>query len=180
MLIFSTSTLPDSTQDILDGIVPSIPQFVTALISLAILLVVCTFLMYKPIKKSIQERKKYVSRNIEKSEDKLRNSEKLNNEAKDNLEKSKNIGEGIIATSVREANEKSNKILIDAKDKSHQIIDEARNQAKSEINSARQSIKNEAIDIAVDISEKLISEKIDKEKDKVLIDKFIEELEKND
>jgi len=177
--MFFSNDLPDSLVNILQGIVPSIPEFITALISLAILLIVVTWLMYKPIKKSIEDRKKYIHSNIANSQDRLLEAEKRNEDSKKELNESKDMGKKIVATSIREANEKSNKILIDARDKSHQIIDSAKNQAISEINLNREKIKHEAVDIAIELSEKLVHEKITSKKDKEIIDQFIKELEED-
>ncbi|NQX83749.1 MAG: ATP synthase F0 subunit B, partial [Mycoplasmataceae bacterium] len=134
------------TQQIMDGIIPSLPEFIAAIVCLAILLIVITFLMYKPIKKSITDRKNYIHSNIEHSEKRKAEGKKLKLEAEENIKRSKDQAENIITSSVREANEKSNNILADAKDKSQQIIDSARNQAKSEISKSKQVVKDEAVD----------------------------------
>lgn len=162
----------------LEGLVPSLPVLIASLVSLLILVVVISYFAYFPVKKFLAERKEYVSNNIEESE-------KMNTQAKETLEKaqtkvvnSKKEGKDIIQKYTEKANKEADVIVEKAKEKSNKIVEQANVRVVEAEKKMRADLNEEISSIAIQATEKLLKENINNNTNKKLVDEFINELNK--
>lgn len=125
-------------------------------INFLILLVLLTFLLYKPLLRIMHERK----RNIEKAVEVIKEAENKISEAeliqRDKIALAENKAITIIKTAEQTALVKSNEIIAKAKSRSAEIIKEAENLAERRKLESLEGLMNEAKNLVRDILVKTI------------------------
>ncbi|ASI53791.1 ATP synthase subunit B [Metamycoplasma hyosynoviae] len=111
------STISEQINNIFSGLKLNWPYFVFALLTLGLLTLFITFLVYKPIKKMLQKRHDLIQSNIDESIAAKENASKVREE----------IDQKLI-----NANEKVASILHNAKSESEKIINESIQQAQKQ------------------------------------------------
>ena len=162
--------------DILGQLVPNVWTTITQLCSTAILFFLMYKLAWKPVKKILDERSAYENKKLsEANELAIRNNE-LNNEAKDALAKAHQTAHEI----VEEAKTNSVKIANEIVEQGHKDAAEALNRAKkaseAQHDQMLEKMHQEMVDVAMDATEKMLRDKIDKDADRAVIDEFIKEV----
>ncbi len=148
-----------------------------------IIFVLLLFLLRKiawtPLLKALNSREESIKNSLD-------NADRLNKEALELIEQNKK--------NLAEANAKSMELINQAKDVASKLGDELKakanedakkiiEQAKAEIeqqkNSAMDDLKDKISDIAIEAAEKIISETLDKDKQKKLVDEFLSKVPNN-
>lgn len=153
------------------GINPT--YLITQVINFAILLFVLKKLVYKPILKMLEERKKKIEQGLKLTEEAIQEKEKL--------EKQK---EQVIAQARKEANAIVDKVRLQAKKTEEELLKQAREKVEAMMEKGKKDLKvrekemeeklvKETVDIAVSLTEKLIGEVMDKKKQEILLKKRI-------
>ena len=116
----------------------------------------------------------------------LDNAEKLKKEAEELIEQNKkNLAEANAKSMeiINQAKEVANKLGDELKQKANEDAQKIIEQAKAEIeqqkNSAMDDLKDKISDIAIEAAEKIISESLDKEKQKKLVNDFLSKVPNN-
>ena len=150
-----------------------------SIINFLFFLVALYFIGAKSFIKNINDRESLIQSALSQADEKKETMERLANEHAQKMLEAQNV----IDETLKKAKEQS---LLQAQ----QIIDEAKKQKENIINYATaeiernkkvalQTIKMEVADLVMSATEKIIENKLDKEKDKELIDKYLLELSKN-
>lgn len=149
------------------------------IIIFVLLLILLRKIAWGPLLNALNSREESIKNSLD-------NAEKLNLEAQQLIEQNKK--------NLAEANAKSMEIINQAKDMAAKLGDELKQkanedakkiieQAKAEIeqqkNSAMDDLRDKISDIAIDAAEKIISETLDKDKQKKLVDEFLSKVPKN-
>jgi F-type H+-transporting ATPase subunit b len=156
---------------------PPMYMMIAAAVSLFILAIVVSYFAYFPVKNFLADREKYINNNIS-------DSEKLNSDAKKNLEasnkkmsSSKEEGKSIIDEYTKAASTKKDVILKKAKEDAGSIISAANEQLEIEQMKMREKMTQEAITLSILAAEKLIDKNLDTADNKKLISDFIKGLD---
>lgn len=159
----------------LNQLMPSLYIMIATLGAFFVLMIILTKLLYKPVKKMVKNRQDFIQKNIDDSVKAKANAIALEQEARDKLNDSKMTALEII-----------NKSKLDAEVLKYQYIDQGKMEASRIIIDAKEDIKNkkrmiekdshdEIVSVAIQISEKLISERISKEEAEKYLEKYLGE-----
>ena len=154
---------------------PSIPMMIATLISFALVILILFFLLYKPIKKAMAERQKFIQKNIDEAKDYNKQAQakldeanaclsRAQEEAENNIKVSKIDGQRIIANYVSRAEMESKRIHEDAS-----------NDIKQQMEIFDQESKNKIAQAAVELSRQIIKKEVSKKTEDEIIDKFLKE-----
>ncbi len=149
------------------------------IIIFVLLLILLRKIAWGPLLNALNSREESIKNSLD-------NAEKLNQEALQLIEQNKK--------NLAEANAKSMEIINQAKEMASKLGDELKQkanedskkiieQAKAEIeqqkNSAMDDLKDKISDLAIEAAEKIISETLDKDKQKKLVEEFLSKVPKN-
>ena len=98
----------------------------------------------------------------------------INNERE--LQRAREEGKAITERHKKKAEKIYDEIVEEAKSEANLIIERAKVEIEREKEKAEYALKKEAIDLALDLSRKVIEKNIDEEKNRQLIDEFISEV----
>lgn len=179
-----SSCTPIKVEDITTNLLPNIWIFISHLIAFIVLLIVITFLVWKPTKKFLTKQKSFVNKTLD-------DAKKTNDEANNNL--------NIAKQNKIKAIEEANSILKEAHDSASKIIDHAKDDAKKEAlkiiektnfylehekKIMKKDYQQNVIGTALDIVENVFSnEKNDKNKQKYInhiLNRIKKDFKKND
>lgn len=156
-----------------DALFPTWPTMVATILSLLLLLLLLTKLLYKPVKKMHDDRRKYIQDNIDMAEqdnhEAAKDREKANGEliqarmdAADIIQRAKTEAEQVRANQLALAHSEAQRLIINA---------------KSEIEHQQVKFKEESreslVKLALAAAEKVIEKEVDSKSNKNIIDNFI-------
>ncbi len=174
----NTEEIGDRIQEVVNNMLPNLWVTLMQLAIFVFVAILFIFLAYKPLKKKMQKRADYIENNI-------KESEKKNLEASQNIEKSNEI----IAQSQKKAGE-----LIKAAQKTAEIkssefekelsitLEKQKRQAHKDIMAEKEKMIKEAheeiIDSAILASKEILKRSVTKEDNDKFVDDFVNELTK--
>ena len=164
------------TQESLNIISVNFFSILFSLLNLVIIFLIAKFLLYKPVKKMLQNRQKTIEDGYKRAED-AENEASLHKEAYETkLKDAKSEANDIINSAVITANARGKEIIDSAKEESQHIIEQAKENAELEIKRAEATIKGEIVDVSTKLTEKLLEREINENDHSDLIDSFINEI----
>ncbi len=161
----------------LGNITPTVIHIITTLLTLSIIVVLTTYLIYFPAKKSINERKKFIKTNIDESIEKNKQADKFMEEAELKIKESVDDSKYVTDTAKAEAKRIKEDIIEQAQEEINQLKERLVKEKTSETESLKAKINQQIIDAALEISKKVIEKDLSKEDEQKMIATFIEELE---
>lgn len=145
------------------------------IINIVILFLVTKKLVYKPVKKMLEQRKQKAVAMQTEAQNQMDEAGKIKSQYEEKLrdfdEKTSDMKKQMQQQSVEEAE----KIIGDAKHKAEDIVSDARSKAEEEKEKMLSSAKNDIVDAAIDISGRIIGRNISDEDNKKIIDSFFGE-----
>ncbi len=162
------------------GLLDVVPGLIFwTIITFVLLLFILGKFAWKPILSSLNEREQNIKDSLEKAEKARLDAEKVVADNQANLAKAEEEAQKIIAQG-REYSEKlKEQMLGESKEQAKKMIDEAAAEIERKNQEAFQMLKQQIADLAVQASEKIIRENLDPEKQKVIVEKYLEDLSKN-
>lgn len=143
------------------------------IINLVILFYLLQRFAIKPFLKVLNERKKKIEKGVklsEESEEKIKLAEKQKEQIlKEGEEKAKQI----LKESEKRGKEKEKEILAMAESQKTKILEMARKTAQKEIEKMKEEFSQKNIELVLAVSEKILKEKIDSQKDKEIIENLL-------
>jgi F-type H+-transporting ATPase subunit b len=156
----------------------SASEIVAQIISFLIVFFLLRAFFWKPILGALESRRSKISSDFKDIEDRKAAADRLR---LDYEERIKSI-EQAAAAKVREALLEGQKAAEDLKQTAHKeadrIIEEGRSDLMRQITKAKEELRGEIASLALSATERLLQEKITQEKDRQLIDDFLEQVEK--
>ena len=150
------------------------PSVVLAtMINFVILLLILKHFFWDKVGNVIKERQDYIESRISQGDE---DSEKARLYLVENeriLRSSKEEGNKIIEAKKEKANKMYDEIVKDANKESKAIMERASLEIQRQKEKAKYELKKEVVDLAIDLSAKAISEKVQEEKQRDLINDFI-------
>ena len=144
------------------------------ILNIILLFLITRFLVYKPVKKFMQERKDRIEKEKANAEQQLREANDLKEEYSSLLADADNKAKQTILESESEARKRSSEIIEKANSDAEQIKEEARIQAKEEKENSLNNMKGEIASLAVSISEKILSREINEKDNERIVDNFLQ------
>lgn len=146
---------------------------IAQLVNFAIVLFVLKKFAYEPVLKMMNERTNKIEKGLKDAEDAKNKVLEMESKEKEVLKEAREKAQEIIKKSEETANKNKEEIILEAKKQSEKIASEGQKKMEEERNKIMSEVKSEISGLVISATEKLISEKIDKIKDKELIEEAI-------
>lgn len=145
----------------MDYNIANIPvDLILNILNVVIFVVIVRLLVYKPVKKFINERKEKINTDLDKASAAKTDAEELRSQYQNKLDDSKADAERIISDARAEAKQESDKIIADAECTRQKIIDEARAKGEEEKKKILKSVQGEIVSASTMIAEKLLERSV--------------------
>jgi len=145
------------------------------ILNIVILFLITRFLVYKPVKKFMQERKDRIDKQKEDAEDRLKEANDLKEEYSSLLADADSKAKQTILESENEARIRSSEIIEKANADAEEIRQQAQIQAKEEKDATINNMKGEIASLAVSISEKILSREITDKDNEKIVESFLKD-----
>ena len=146
------------------------------LLNIAILFIIVKLLVYKPVKKFLDDRNEKIKREIEEAQ-------KLKDSANETLSKKEELikegraeGEAAASEMHKKAQEKADNIIKKAKSDAEKIISKANKEADTRKQEIIKSSRNEIADLSIEIAEKILEREVNAEDNRRIVDDFFGEV----
>jgi F-type H+-transporting ATPase subunit b len=146
---------------------------VAQIVNFTIVLVVLYKFAYKPVLKTLNDRTKKIDKGIKDSELAAKKLSEITEKEKEVLTKAKKEAQEIMKKAEIEAKGNANSLMLEARNGSDKILEDAKRQIEQEKEKIIAEAKTEVANLVILATEKIIGEKMDKEKDKELIEKSL-------
>ena len=141
------------------------------------------FLLYKfawkPITEALNEREETIDSSIKRAERALAEARQIQQEN----EKARREAEQEAQRVLREAREAADRVRTEEVEKTRSQIRQMKEQAEADIEREKQSaldeLRDEVAELAIQAAEKILNENLDANRQRKLVDRFIEQLPKN-
>lgn len=148
---------------------------IAQVVNFTIVLVVLYIFAYKPVLKMLNDRTKKIEKGLVDAEKSRKKLEEMTEKEKEVLIEARKQAQEIIKKSENEAKKNADKMIAENKEKVEKMLSDANVRIEQEKNRMMADIKAEVADLVVAATSKIIMEKLDKEKDKELIESVIKE-----
>jgi F-type H+-transporting ATPase subunit b len=156
----------------------SASQIVAQIVTFMLLLYVLRLLAWKPLLKLLDDRRARIAEEIDEIEKSKLRAAQLKSEYEQKLSDI----EHTVMLRMDEFKKESAKLIEDAKRSAHQeaqrIIEGAKKDIQFEVHKARLTLKNRMVELTMKATENLIQEKVDDEKDRRIVQDFLEEIDR--
>ena len=153
----------------------TLPNFIGQLINFLILLGLLTFFGYKPIRKMLDERSDRIKKSMEHVEATKQEYESAQIEIQKQISKARDEGKSIVGQSEMAGERIKEEARQEARKEAHAIVERTRQELERERDKAINELRKEFVDTAILAAERIISETLDKEKHRSLIEKTLKE-----
>ncbi len=164
----------------MDVISVNIWQIIISLCNLLLLFLILKKFLFKPVKKTIEERRSSIESQYEEAEKAERSAAENQKAWESRLNSAKAEAESVLNKASSDAKLRGESIIEEANEKADAIMRRARNDAELEKRKAESEIKKEIIDVSAILTEKVIGRELNTEDHRNLIDSFIDEIGEND
>lgn len=144
-----------------------------------LLLVLLTKFAWKPILSALKQREDAIRDSLEQAEKAREEAKKILAENQSSLAKAEDESKKIIEQSRIFADNLKDQLIKESKIQAQKIIADASSEIERKKTAAFDELKNQIADIAINAAEKILRENLDAEKNKKLVDKYINEISKN-
>jgi len=148
-------------------------SLIIVILNFLLLVIVLNGLLYKPLKGYLQSRQKKIADDIAEAANGIQKAEQLVVERETELRKSMEEARHIKDSIKSEAEVHADKIIQAAKQTERDIINDTEYKIQEMSKHARTIIESDLADIIVDLTKKVLAEKMDSESDKQLIQRVL-------
>lgn len=156
----------------------SLTEILLHLLNFAILFTGVTFLVWKPVKKFMENRKAEYQRAEDDSITAAKESQELKSKYENILKDADSEKAKILLTAKDEAKTLSENILLETKQQAQDIIADSRTTVKSEREKIKWEVEKEVASLSVSVAEKILAREISGKDNEQLIDQCLEEWKK--
>ena len=143
-----------------------------------ILMVLLKKYAFGPVGDTLADRERSVDADLNEAERAKQRALADEKNMEDELEKLRRRRSEIISKAEKQAGERRQEILEQAREESQEILAEGRHGVERASEQARRELRDETADIAVSVSERVLREALDEERQAALVDAFIEDVER--
>jgi len=153
----------------------TLPSFIGQLINFLILLGLLTFFGYKPIRRMLDERSNRIKQSMEQAEATKKEYENARIEVEKQISKGRDEGQSIVGQAAQAGERIKEEARQEARKEAQAIVDRTREELERDRGKIVDELRKEFVDTAILAAEKVISETLDKEKHRQIIEKTLEE-----
>jgi F-type H+-transporting ATPase subunit b len=143
------------------------------IVNFAIVLFVLYKFAYKPVLKTLNSRTNKIEKGLQDADAAGKKLEEIVEKEKEVLAEAKKEAQNIIKTAEEQAKANAMSIVLEARNQNEKLIETAKKQIEQEKDKMISEVKGEIAGLVIAATEKIIGEKLDKDKDKELIEKVI-------
>jgi F-type H+-transporting ATPase subunit b len=145
------------------------------LINFGILFGILFVLLYKPVRRMLDERSARIRESMEQAEQVKEQLAKTDEQVRAQMEAARREGQGILAQAAQMGERFKEEARGEAKREAEIIVNRARAEIERERDEAIEDLRNQFVDLAIAAAEKVVSETLDKEKHRRLIEEVLEQ-----
>jgi F-type H+-transporting ATPase subunit b len=150
---------------------------ISQIVNFALLAVLLYFAAYKPILRMIDERSERIKQGLEDAELASRRAAEMEQEFEQRLAEARKEGQEIIAQATQMSEKARQEILETARGEARAQVEKAKEEIARERELAMADLRQQVADLSLSISEKLIGESLDQQRQRKLIADFLEQTE---
>jgi F-type H+-transporting ATPase subunit b len=163
---------------VLDALKIEIPQLITHIVGFLILLWLLKRYAWKPVLALLDERRERIKNSFAEIEGKQQQADTLNATYQAKLKDIDHEARKRLTEAIAEGAKIAAKIKEDARKEAKDIMVRSREELEQDVAKAKVQLKEDMVAITMSATEKLIHEKLDTQKHRELIGRFIDDIEK--
>jgi F-type H+-transporting ATPase subunit b len=148
-------------------------------ITFVILLLILKKMAWKPILAALSQREDAIKESLEKAEKAKEEAQKVLKENQASIAKAEEESKKIIEQSRAYADKLKDQMLKDSKEQAQKIIQDATSEIERKKEETFNELKTKVAEIAIQAAEKLLDENLNKDSNKKLVNKYIDEITRN-
>ena len=177
-LLSSCQGQPFNADDFINKLFPNGPwDLIIQLGAFIVLILIVFFLGYKPLKKMLDNRKKYVQDQLDEAEKAKKVIADAGVLAQQEIDKGKQEAQAIIAQAKSQAEAEAANIVNDAKQEASAKRQSADEEIRLAREASKQEIRNEIIDVALQASSHVLKRNVDDSDNQRMVDDLLDSLE---
>lgn len=149
-------------------------------VNFAILLGLLTVVLYKPMRRMLDERSNKIKESMEQAEQIKEQMTKSEEQVKLQLDTARREGQEILAQAAQMGERLKEEAKGEARQEAEVIVARARTEIERERDQAIDEVKREFVDLAITAAEKVVHESLDREKHRRLIEEVLEQAPKRE
>lgn len=179
LLLSLSSCKPLEAEWVVNNLFPNLWVFLTHIIAAVVLVVLMTWLVWKPTKNSLQKRHDYIAKEIADAQKAKETATMELNEA--NQLKVTALSQAMTITTQAKAEAFGiiEKARLEAKQTANKIVNDAKEDVEKEKRDARANAQDNIINIAFDVAESVLDKEVNKQDKDKYIDDLLESIEQD-
>jgi len=149
-------------------------------VNFAILFGLLSVLLYKPMRRMLDERSNKIKESMEQAEQIKEQMTKSEEQVKLQLDTARREGQEILAQAAQMGERLKEEAKGEARQEAEVIVARARTEIERERDQAIDEVKREFVDLAIRAAEKVVNESLDREKHRRLIEEVLEQAPKRE
>jgi F-type H+-transporting ATPase subunit b len=150
---------------------------ISQIVNFTLLAVLLYFVAYKPILRMLDERSARIKKGLEDAEQASRRAAEIEQEFEARMVEARKEGQEIIAQATQISEKARQDILETAREEARAQIDKAKEEIARERDLAMAELRQQVADLSLSISEKVIGQALDEQRQRQLIADFLEQTE---
>jgi F-type H+-transporting ATPase subunit b len=150
---------------------------ISQIVNFTLLAVLLYFVAYKPILRMLDERSARIKQGLEDAELASRRAAEMEQEFEQRLAEARKEGQEIIAQATQMSEKARQEILDTAREEARAQVEKAKEEISRERELAMSELRQQVADLSLSISEKVIGESLDQQRQRELIAEFLEQTE---
>jgi F-type H+-transporting ATPase subunit b len=150
---------------------------ISQIINFGLLAVLLYFVAYKPILRMLDERSARIKQGLDDAEQASRRAAEMEKEFEQRLAEARKEGQEIVAQATQMSEKARQEILATAREEARAQVEKAKEEISRERDLAMAELRQQVADLSLSISEKVIGESLDQQRQRDLIAEFLEQTE---
>ena len=150
---------------------------ISQIVNFTLLAVLLYFVAYKPILRMLDERSARIKQGLEDAERASRRAAEMEQEFDQRLAEARKEGQEIIAQATQMSEKARQETLEMAREEARAQVEKAKEEISRERELAMSELRQQVADLSLTISEKVIGESLDQQRQRELIAEFLEQTE---
>ena len=153
-------------------------QIITHIIGFVIAVIILKKFAWKPLLSILEERRSKIKGEFDSIKEERKKTEKLYSDYQTKLKEIDSLARAKIQEAAREGRKLANEIKESARGEAKQIVTRTREDIQRDLDKAKVQLRDDVVNMTLHLAERIIQEKLDKEKDRRLIAQFVDEMKK--
>jgi len=159
----------------IDALGINLPSLIAQLINFTLLFVVLSVLLYRPLLRVLDERKKRIEEGLEASDEAKRRLAETEQEVAKELDKARQEGQALITQAQQLSARMQEDSREQARSEAEQLLERARSEIQLERDSAIAELRREFADLTITAAERVIRRSLDRQAHRQLIEEVLAE-----